>query len=283
LAIWSRRWRRPDRPVGGSGKQTVRILPVSLLRTIAVLLLFTTSARADPVLDILAHVYPQHLAGHDAAALIWKDGTRMPVDDGLGPKSFDQLLQTPDIRDQFAITYRLGSVFETPAINQDPGRIRNEAFFLKMYGDCRNGDVTGHLKAVPWPIGNSVLMTEINGVADALAAVSRELATLPADMTKFLAPTGGTYACRNIAGTDRLSLHAFGAAIDINPRFGDYWRWQRFAEGELVWRNRIPLRIVDLFERHGFIWGGKWYHFDTLHFEYRPELIALSELDQLHK
>jgi len=275
--------RQPDRPVGGPGKQTVRILPVRLRRTIAVLLLITTSARADPVLDILARVYPQHLAGHDAVALIWKDGTRMPVDDGLGPKSFDQLLQTPDIRDQFAITYRLGSVFETPAINQDPGRIRNEAFFLKMYGDCRNGDVTGHLKAVPWPIGNSVLMTEINGVADALAAVSRELATLPADMTKFLAPNGGTYACRTIAGTDRLSLHAFGAAIDINPRFGDYWRWQRFAEGELVWRNRIPLRIVDLFERHGFIWGGKWYHFDTLHFEYRPELIAFSELDQLHK
>ena len=27
------------------------------------------------------------------------------------------------------------------------------------------------------------------------------------------------------------------------------------------------------FEKYGFIWGGKWYHFDTMHFEYRPELI----------
>ena len=27
-------------------------------------------------------------------------------------------------------------------------------------------------------------------------------------------------------------------------------------------------------ERHGFIWGGKWYHYDTLHFEYRPGLLA---------
>jgi hypothetical protein len=29
---------------------------------------------------------------------------------------------------------------------------------------------------------------------------------------------------------------------------------------------------VAVFEREGFIWGGKWYHFDPIHFEYRPEL-----------
>jgi len=25
-----------------------------------------------------------------------------------------------------------------------------------------------------------------------------------------------------------------------------------------------------------FIWGGRWYHFDTMHFEYRPELLDAS-------
>jgi hypothetical protein len=35
--------------------------------------------------------------------------------------------------------------------------------------------------------------------------------------------------------------------------------------------------IVDIFERHGFIWGGKWYHFDTMHFEYRPELLVRNK------
>ncbi len=39
------------------------------------------------------------------------------------------------------------------------------------------------------------------------------------------------------------------------------------------WRNRIPVEIVRIFERHGFIWGGAWYHYDTMHFEYRPELL----------
>jgi hypothetical protein len=33
---------------------------------------------------------------------------------------------------------------------------------------------------------------------------------------------------------------------------------------------------VEVFERHGFIWGGKWNHYDTMHFEYRPELLPPS-------
>ena len=33
----------------------------------------------------------------------------------------------------------------------------------------------------------------------------------------------------------------------------------------------VETRIGEIFERHGFIWGGKWYHYDTMHFEYRPE------------
>src|ERR1700737_4809713 len=29
--------------------------------------------------------------------------------------------------------------------------------------------------------------------------------------------------------------------------------------------HEIPLEIVHIFEQHGFIWGGKWYHYDTMH------------------
>jgi len=38
----------------------------------------------------------------------------------------------------------------------------------------------------------------------------------------------------------------------------------------------MPQAIVDIFERYGFIWDGKWYHYDTMRFEYRPELLAAS-------
>jgi hypothetical protein len=96
-------------------------------------------------------------------------------------------------------------------------------------------------------------------------------------MTPYLVPTAGTYNCRTIDKTSRLSVHAFGAAIDIAARFGNYWLRSEDRDGMLTWTNRIPMAIVEIFERYGFIWGGKWYHYDTLHFEYRPELIGLGK------
>jgi hypothetical protein len=67
-------------------------------------------------------------------------------------------------------------------------------------------------------------------------------------------------------------MHAYGAAIDLNTNYADYWRWSTDTRSP-TWKNRIPVEIVRVFERHGFIWGGHWYHFDTMHFEYRPELL----------
>jgi hypothetical protein len=54
--------------------------------------------------------------------------------------------------------------------------------------------------------------------------------------------------------------------------YADYWRWSKDTNAP-IWKNRIPTEIVRAFEHHGFIWGGYWYHFDTMHFEYRPELL----------
>ncbi len=71
-------------------------------------------------------------------------------------------------------------------------------------------------------------------------------------------------------------MHAWGAAIDINPVFSNYWMWHRAAAGIPAYKNRTPLEIVRIFERHGFIWGGRWAHFDTMHFEYRPELLGFN-------
>jgi peptidoglycan LD-endopeptidase CwlK len=41
-----------------------------------------------------------------------------------------------------------------------------------------------------------------------------------------------------------------------------------------AYQNKIPIEIVKIFEANGFIWGGKWWHYDTMHFEYRPELLG---------
>ena len=169
---------------------------------------------------------------------------------------------------------------KAPGLNEDPGRIRYEPLFVKMYGDCRKGEVAKRLKPVAWmPArrGGTVSVTTVNGVNERLAAVVKDLETLPASLTKYLVPSAGTYNCRPIANTNRLSVHAFGAALDINTQFSDYWEWSKGPAGSPKWRNRIPGEIGEVFERHGFIWGAKWFHFDTMHFEYRPEIIALAK------
>ncbi len=235
---------------------------------------------ADPALDALVAAYPDHLASHDGKELVWKDGTRMPISDGKAGKPFEELLNSPDVRDQFVYPYPLGSDVKPPGLNEDPGRIRYEPFFVKMYGDCRKGEVAKRLKPVAWmPArrGGSVSITTVNGINDRLAAAVTELEKLPASMTQYLVPSAGTYNCRPIANTTRLSVHAFGAALDINTQFSDYWEWSKGPNNSVKWRNRVPGAIGEIFERHGFIWGAKWYHFDTMHFEYRPEIIALAK------
>jgi D-alanyl-D-alanine carboxypeptidase/Extensin-like protein C-terminus len=238
------------------------------------------AATADPAIDALVAAYPEYLAGYEGNDLIWKDGTRMPISDGRTGKSFEQLLNESDIKDQFAFAYPLGTTVKKPAVNEDPGRIRYQPFFVKMYGDCRKGEVAKRLKRIAWMPhrrGGSLRVTTVNAVNEKLAAVVQELEKLPASMTKYLVPSAGTYNCRTIVNTKRLSVHAYGAAIDINTKFADYWEWSKRRDGTVIWRNHIPAVIAAAFERHGFIWGAKWYHFDTMHFEYRPELIALAK------
>jgi len=229
----------------------------------------------DPALDALVRVYPDFLVSHDGRVLIWKDGTRMSVSDGRSDKSFQEKLRNPSILDQLSIPYVKGPLATPPGPQDDPGRFRNIAFFDKMYGDCSKGQVQKKLTKVAWLLktgGGFVQITTVNSVADKLRAVSEELDRLPPEINKYAFPSAGTFNCRAVKDTGNRSAHAWGAAIDINTNFADYWLWAKNGG----YRNRIPFDIVDIFERHGFIWGGKWGHFDTMHFEYRPELFDNS-------
>lgn len=238
------------------------------------------AAEADEkaaLMQRLVAAYPDHLSDFEDNELVWKDGTRMVFDDGKGKKPFDELLDAPDIEDQFAFLYPTGRAGTPPGFEIDPGRIRYEPFFVKMYGDCDKGEVARRLVSIAWlpnHDGGRVEITNVNGVADRLRAVLSDLEKLPKGMIAYLVPSAGTYNCRSIAGTKRKSVHAYGAAIDINVARAHYWRWTRAEGGKYPYKNQIPWEIVEIFERHGFIWGGKWYHYDTMHFEYRPELLG---------
>ena len=103
--------------------------------------------------------------------------------------------------------------------------------------------------------------------------VSAELDVLPATFDRLPVPAAGTYNCRVIAGP-AVSAHGHGIAIDIARSTRRLLALvEAGADGSYAYKNSIPMEIVRIFEKHGFIWGGRWYHYDTMHFEYRPELL----------
>jgi D-alanyl-D-alanine carboxypeptidase-like protein len=245
-----------------------RILAIASLATLSAAPAAPTRAAS---LDALVRAYPDQLASHDETNIVWRDGTRQTVSDGRLDKSFDEKLRNASIRDQLSLPYPKGPLTSPPAPQDDPGRFRNSEFFDKMYGNCELGETRQHLTRVEWlPAsgGGSVEVTAVNGIAETLTAVSAEIEHLPAGIKSVAYPSAGTFNCRTVKDTGKRSMHAYGAAIDLNIKFADYWLWSKTG-----YRNRIPSEIVAIFERHGFIWGGKWGHFDTMHFEYRPELL----------
>ncbi|SEW34850.1 M15 family metallopeptidase [Chitinophaga arvensicola] len=221
--------------------------------------------------------YPDVVAGFADNHLLFKDHSRLLWNDGISNKSPEELLANPDLEDMFLQVYPKGTLPSPPAKNADPGRTRNEPFFTKMYG-ASAAEVRKNLTSITWCpdlVGQQIMVTKVNGVDKQLMQISKELDKHP-EWKDYLRNIGGTFAWRDINGTNRHSMHSFGMTIDINTKYTDYWQWSCRCTNEqarVVYKNRIPQGIVDIFEKYGFIWGGKWYHFDTMHFEYRPELL----------
>ncbi len=73
----------------------------------------------------------------------------------------------------------------------------------------------------------------------------------------------GGYNCRNIAGTNRRSNHAYGLAVDINPAQNPH----TFPGSRNYGQTNMPPAFVQLFTREGWGWGGNWNSSkDTMHF-----------------
>ncbi len=248
------------------------------------LVFFLAQPPAEPpppmAIQCLVDAYPDHLKGFEydpvlSWVVVWRDGTRMDWDDGRD-KSYQEKLDSPDLEDMMSIPYRLGKPTQPPGRDEDPGRIRYDPFFKKMYGD--NAKAVSHrlqrVKWLPEAGGKTLKASPVNGVDEKLGLISAALAKLPRKLQKLAARTSGPFNWRTIKGTTRLSVHSFAIALDVAVKQSDYWRWAKpAADGTIPYRNQIPYDVAEVFEGHGFIWGGKWYHYDTMHFEYRPELL----------
>lgn len=206
--------------------------------------------------------------------IIFSNKTKIIYNDGKS-KNTQQLLDNPDIKDMFHWKYITNS--STPKKDEDPGRIRNEMFFKSLYGKSKE-EVSKNLTSFTWCpklVNQIIQFNKKNGALESLKKVSEELDKHP-EWKKYITNIGGTFNWRNISGTTRLSAHSFGITIDINTSHSNYWQWDCGCKNENVklnYKNKIPMEIVEIFEKNGFIWGGRWYHYDTMHFEYRPEML----------
>ncbi|MES2963927.1 MAG: M15 family metallopeptidase [Bdellovibrionota bacterium] len=230
---------------------------------------------------------------------------RLDCTDGRKLEYYDRIDQM-DMASVFFVPYIAGPM-KLPEVrrNYDPGRLRSEELMKAVYG-IDEAHVWDNLVKVRF-LNQTLRMNKKLGAAAALARAGVELEALaktdPA-VAKFLLPFTRTekplqvygWVWRVVAGTERLSTHSFGTAIDILTNVGpQYWlNDERVAnpakakQGEQAYRNDhyIPKgapifnqKVVDVMEKNGYIWGAKWNHYDTMHFEYRPEFLPKSVID----
>lgn len=252
-------------------KFTISFLLVTIFQSINLF------ANEEENLLKLANSYPDFIKSTSLNKLIWIDGSEMNYDDNIQNKTFDEMISNPSLKDQMSIKYIkiINDPNYKPLLNEDPGRIRYEPFFKKMYGSSKE-EVKSNLTKIKWMpkySNKTILITKINNVDKKLQAISNELESLPKELITFIDNPAGGLNWRKISNTNRLSTHSFGIAIDVNVNHSDYWQWHKHTDKNIKYKNKIPMKIVEIFEKHGFIWGGRWYHYDTMHFEYRPELL----------
>src|SRR5256885_8367494 len=99
---------------------------------LSVVLVCTISSKADESygapppsmathLDQLVRSYPDWIAGYDEKHVILKrGGQRFAISDGRTNKSFEEMLEKPDIDDMFFAPYPAGSTPRQHARNSDP-------------------------------------------------------------------------------------------------------------------------------------------------------------------
>jgi hypothetical protein len=126
------------------------------------------------------------------------------------------------------------------------------------------------------------------GALERVDARIREVARTSAEVRTYVARVKVVFSMkrRYVRGTRSMSYHAYGLALDVIPssygRKAVYWRWSAaltddWSDIPLSDRWHPPQAVIDAFEENGFVWGGKWYRFDAVHFEYRPEILATPE------
>jgi hypothetical protein len=190
----------------------------------------------------------------DAAwKLVLPDGTQIPY---------------AEVKEVYDQRYPTGAITPVTEVDFDPGRVRLDPLFFATYGKNAKEVQAALVRVV---IGHKTMLVhrKIKEPLERVAARVDAAMKRDPSLARFFDSLGGTFNWRPIAGTDMLSMHAWAIAIDLDTTRANYWHNER----TIAWKNQYPQALVDAFEAEGFVWGGRWYHYDTMHFEYRPELL----------
>jgi hypothetical protein len=94
------------------------------------------------------------------------------------------------------------------------------------------------------------------------AAILAHYGTLDAIKQARMHLFGGCYNYRRVAGSGRLSTHAWGAGIDLDPDRNPMGKEYDESDG------MMPLAVVEIFEAEGWAWGGRFKNrIDAMHFQ----------------
>jgi hypothetical protein len=163
------------------------------------------------------------------------------VDDTLSTVALKQLLG------EFSVFRRQGQAAQSggESVEIDPEWVRTNMVTTDV---PIIGRITCHRTLIQ-PIISALTELELAGLAPLINVADTRRAG-GCWNTRLIRSNTGT-AARN------LSRHSWGAALDINPSTNAYGATPQMDE-----------RIVDVFRRNGFAWGGTWAFPDGMHFEF---------------
>jgi len=171
---------------------------------------------------------------------------------------------------------------------------RSSHFFDTLWRARSHDEAWDRVKQIRF-LGHQILvhysiLSELSLVEEQILRVSKTNAAVRQWINNI--NTIESWNWRNIASGGNRSYHAYGAALDFLPKslggLETYWLWtsRNFPDWWAVpysGRFHPPEEVIAAFESFGFIWGGKWRFYDTMHFEYRPEILDLSGIKRLDK
>ena len=258
--------------------------------------------RAEKMMRALAEAYPEKIErveyrDGDWAVLMegkwyfYSDNRLLPEEllpmkENYSPQSFyEYFTQLPEWRaHEGEAAERMKNILQERRRN--PPR-RDSSFFDTIWNARNSNEAYGNLVKINF-LGKSLNVHK--DLAERFAKVEariNEAAKNDPALRYWINNIGSVSAWnwRNVAATVSRSFHAYAVAVDILPKnhrnLHTYWLWS--ADTTKEWYNipysqrwHPPDAVIMAFEAYGFCWGGKWQLFDTMHFEYRPEIMLMS-------